>query len=313
MKYKLISRIANGFGNQMFIYAASFSIAKKINKNLLIDINSGINNDKRKIKANKFKHYEPRYELGIFNLSAEIAEDNFCFNTFFKDIKRKILKFIDLFVKKKRFILENKNTNKKTFYDQKIFNKNFNDVVYLEGYFETEKYFIEHRSEIINEFTYKNEAKCFNEYIQNIANNNSISLCFRSDRYTEKVNDDKDSIKLNKTKLFEKDQYDFILRSVDYFEKNLDKPKFFLFSDNFTNLDKLFPADKFFFIKEHVKDKVVEDFLLMCKCKHYAVAPTSYHWWAAWLNQRKNKICLRPKYINPSNNLDFWPESWRPI
>ena len=54
MKYKLISRIANGFGNQMFIYAASFSIAKKINKNLLIDINSGINNDKRKIKANKF-------------------------------------------------------------------------------------------------------------------------------------------------------------------------------------------------------------------------------------------------------------------
>ena len=30
MKYKLISRISNGFGNQMFVYAASFSISKKI-------------------------------------------------------------------------------------------------------------------------------------------------------------------------------------------------------------------------------------------------------------------------------------------
>ena len=24
----------------------------------------------------------------------------------------------------------------------------------------------------------------------------------------------------------------------------------------------------------------------------------------------ENKICIRPKNINPSNNLDFWPESW---
>ena len=101
MKYKLISRISNGFGNQMFIYAASFSIAKKINKDLFIDVYSGINNDKKKMLSNNFKHYEPRFELGIFKLSAKIAEDSLCFNTFFKDLKRKLLKFIDLFIKKK--------------------------------------------------------------------------------------------------------------------------------------------------------------------------------------------------------------------
>jgi hypothetical protein len=32
----------------------------------------------------------------------------------------------------------------------------------------------------------------------------------------------------------------------------------------------------------------------------------------AWLNNNKNKICLRPKNIvlNPSKNKDFWPSNW---
>ena len=57
---------------------------------------------------------------------------------------------------------------------------------------------------------------------------------------------------------------------------------------------------------------IFEDFFLMSKCKHFAVAPTSFHWWAAWLNNGADKICLRPsnEFLNPSNNSDFWPESW---
>ena len=50
----------------------------------------------------------------------------------------------------------------------------------------------------------------------------------------------------------------------------------------------------------------------MYKCKHFAVAPTSFHWWAAWLNNNDDKICLRPSndFLNPSNSADFWPDSW---
>jgi hypothetical protein len=25
---------------------------------------------------------------------------------------------------------------------------------------------------------------------------------------------------------------------------------------------------------------------------------------------KENKICVRPKNINPSNNKNFWPENW---
>ena len=41
MKGKLIVRIAEGLGNQLFMYANSLALAKKINYDLLIDNESG--------------------------------------------------------------------------------------------------------------------------------------------------------------------------------------------------------------------------------------------------------------------------------
>ena len=37
MKKKLIIRISNEIGNQMFMYASAYSIAKKMNRELFID------------------------------------------------------------------------------------------------------------------------------------------------------------------------------------------------------------------------------------------------------------------------------------
>ena len=41
MKKKLIVKIAAGVGNQMFMYAHSYALAKKLNCELLIDNTSG--------------------------------------------------------------------------------------------------------------------------------------------------------------------------------------------------------------------------------------------------------------------------------
>ncbi len=87
-----------------------------------------------------------------------------------------------------------------------------------------------------------------------------------------------------------------------------------MFSDNFDGLENIFnKSDDLIFINNHLRDKTIEDFYLMYKCKHFIVAPTSFHWWSAWLNPNTDKICIRPKDINPSNNIDFWPESWTPL
>ena len=42
MSKNLIIRISNGFGNQMFLYAAAYAFSKKLGYNLLIDDETGI-------------------------------------------------------------------------------------------------------------------------------------------------------------------------------------------------------------------------------------------------------------------------------
>ena len=60
----------------------------------------------------------------------------------------------------------------------------------------------------------------------------------------------------------------------------------------------------------HKENKTLNDFYLLTQCKYFIVGPSTFSWWGAWLSNNENKICIRPKSINPSNNLDFWPESW---
>ena len=48
---KIIARISNGFGNQMFLYATAYSLSKKLNRKLELDIFSGLNSlTKKKFK-----------------------------------------------------------------------------------------------------------------------------------------------------------------------------------------------------------------------------------------------------------------------
>ena len=310
----LIAKISNGFGNQMFLYAASYAFSKKMNYNLLLDVKTGINSLKKIDKKKKFKHYEPKFELNIFKLSANIASDHFCFDDIYGYLKKKIYILLDKFTQKKRIVNEIKNDLKKTSYSDIYLKNKFHKDVFIDGHFESEKYFNEFRDDLLNEFTFNKKITCNKNFLEMINSSNSVSIAIRRDRYSEFISDDLDEQKIKKTLKFENLQYDYIKRSINFLKNKIDQPKFFIFSDNFKNLDKIFPKNNdLVFINTHILNQTIEDFYLMSQCKHYIVAPTSFHWWAAWLNQNPNKICLRPKDINPSNNIDFWPDSWLSI
>ena len=67
---KVIVRLGNGLGNQLFTYAAAYSFAKKNNAKLFVDDESGF-----------YKRY--KYELHNFNISAQIIEKKYKFLGFF--------------------------------------------------------------------------------------------------------------------------------------------------------------------------------------------------------------------------------------
>ena len=91
-------------------------------------------------------------------------------------------------------------------------------------------------------------------------------------------------------------------------EKRLSNPKFFIWTNDFYGIEKNFDPNKFFYVQNN---DAINDFHLFSFAKHFIVGTSSYHWWGAWLNTNKDKICIRPpSQINPSDNVEFYPDKW---
>jgi len=294
---KIIVKISEGLGNQLFMYANAYSLAQKYNLNLFIDSKSGF-----------YKKSVYPYMLHNFSITPNYAEEKEIFNTHLKNFKKKILIYSVFLKKDKRFIYESKNKKKITSFAPIKINENVSSI-YIDGNFECEKYFIDYKDEILNQFKIVNSEKFNNDYLKLIRNNNVIAISVRQNRYSERINNYKSSIAINKSIDFVKDTVKYIYNAIDYISLKIENPIFLIWSNDFKNLEKYFPKNKFIFVKNDT-DKYLTDFYLLTQCKYHIVGPSTFSWWGAWLSNFNSKICIRPSKINPSNNLDFWPESW---
>lgn len=299
MKKKIIVKISEGLGNQLFMYANAFALSKKNNFDLLIDPFSGYFKTK-----NMYLFF-----LNRFKITSNTATPNFIFANHYRNLIKKLLIFSDNFIKKKKFFFENKSSDKSTAFSP-LDLSNANNYFFLDGNFESEKYFMDYRNELLNEFKIINEDFFYkNKFFKLIKDNNVVSISIRQNRFSERIKNKSNYESIIKSKKFVDDTVSYIYRSISYFNNKITNPKYLIWSNDFTGLEKYFDKSKFFFV-ENKNDKVLKDFFLLTQCKYFIVGPTSFHWWGAWLSEHKDKICLRPKNLNPSKNVDYWPESW---
>ena len=94
----LILRLSNEIGNQMFMYAAAFSISKKMNRNLLID-NETAYLSRKNISS---------YGLNNFDITAKISNNDYKFKNLKDYLERKFLKKTDFLSTLKKFYVEKK-------------------------------------------------------------------------------------------------------------------------------------------------------------------------------------------------------------
>ena len=102
MKKKLTIQIAEGLGNQLFMYAFAYSLSKKLNYDLYIDNKSGFSRNKNLLRNHQF------YMLNNFNIIDNIAYANMIYDTPMKIFQKKLKLFFDIFFKKKSFLIEKK-------------------------------------------------------------------------------------------------------------------------------------------------------------------------------------------------------------
>jgi len=301
MNKKIITKISEGLGNQFFMYANSYSVSKKFNLDFYIDPFSGY-----------FNKNIRNYMLNNFNISSNIAPSSWIFSNHYTNFIKKIYIKLDYFRHKKSFLYEKKNIDKSTFF-YPIDISNTNNIFYIDGNFESEKYFINVRDDLLNEFSFiNNEKYSSNNYINKIKNENVVSLCIRQNRFSERLNNFSNPTSINKSNKFVRDTIDYIKKAETIIEQKITNPKYYLWSDDFNNLREYFPENKYTFVINN-ENKILNDFFLLKNCKYFIVGPTTFHWWGAWLSNFDDKICIRPKNLNPSNNIDFWPNNWMSI
>ena len=306
MKNKLTIQIAEGLGNQMFMYAFAYSLSKKFDYELYIDKQSGFSQKKNLLRSHQ------KFMLDNFHIEGKYATEKMIYDTNFKRFKKKIKLLLDNFSQKKNFLIEeNKLFNKKKIaHDLNIIDKsNFSNNLYIQGNFENYNYFINNKNELQRIFTVKDEfLNKDNFLIDKIKNSNSISLHIRRNRFSDQKQL-KTAANIKKSYVFTEDIINYINNSLEFINAKVSNPEYFIWTNDHNDINLLINKLK---LKNYtlIKNNILNDFNLFKYCKHFIVGPSSFHWWGAWLNENPNKMCIRPKKINPSNNLKFWPNDW---
>ena len=171
---------------------------------------------------------------------------------------------------------------------------------------------------ILKEFSFKKEIINQNSsFIDRIKNSNSVSIHLRQDKFLPSeghVN----LAKLNSE--FLSNNIEIIKKGVNYFNKTLEKPMYFVWSTSFKPLKEIIPSENIIFVDENVAKEPAYNLYLMSQCQHFILSPSTLHYWAAYLSKNNNKICLAPKniknisgYYSFSNNKDIKADWWKEI
>ena len=105
-------------------------------------------------------------------------------------------------------------------------------------------------------------------------------------------------------------RFGYFKRAVKYIRKHTINPVFFIFCDpgsvswakeNENVLGLNFSRDKVYFVDWNKGLDSYRDMQLMAQCKHQIITNSSFGWWAAWLNDYKNKITISPDYLINTN------------
>ena len=288
---KVIVGLKGGLGNQLFQYAIGKQLSILNNCNLKLDISS-------------FNNYLlHNYSLSHFNIVDEIAKKREIPYQYLTGNRylRKLNTFVDPILNNISIIKE-----KSLSFDNSILRLD-KESIYLDGYWQSEKYFTSISDVIQNCFRLKNDGLSDTRIsiINKIKKTNSISIHIRRGDYTiPKYN-----------KVHGLTTLEYYKKAISYISKRVDFAELFIFSDDNQWIRETFSSFPNATIIEGTAEKNYLDLLLMAQCKHNIIANSTFSWWGAWLNLNPEKIVIAPiKWYNiesmNSTTIDLIPKNW---
>jgi hypothetical protein len=265
----IISKLIGGLGNQMFQYAVARRLAYQYNEPLKLDITA-------------FQEYQLReYYLHPFNIMEQIATPD--------DINS---------LKTRRFKEEH-------FHFDPLVLRLSGDL-YLEGYWQSEKYFKNIASIIRQDFSIKPPLCEVNlELANQIKSCEAVAVHFRRGDYvTNSVTNQFHGVC----------SFDYYQHALQKIASQVGEPHFFIFSDEPEWVMQQVRLEyQFSIVAVNGIEQPHEDLRLMSLCKHHIIANSTFSWWGAWLAPYDAKVVYAPRRWFDKADLDcrdLIPETW---
>ena len=288
----IISKLYGGLGNQMFQYAFARNLALKYGVELKFDITALIK------ESGNSKYIGGDIELEALDVNLSKATENEI-NLFMRSKFGKLVDLVLLF-----FHISGKYSYVKEPHFH-FFKSALSSPVnsYLDGYWQSEKYFKGIRKHLLQEFKPKHTLSFKTiELEKEIKNSKSISIHVRRGDY------------LSNTDIYCICDETYYMNSIEFICKKIDNPTLYIFSDDPNWFKNNIKTDyKTVYVSHNIGRNSYEDIYLMSLCQHQIIANSSFSWWGAWLNLNPNKIVIAPKCwfkIKSKNTKDLIPEEW---
>lgn len=288
-----IVNIIGGLGNQMFQYAFAIALKKKYpDEKVYIDTQNYRNAFVKTFRGNNFYHngFEidrifPNAKLPIAS-ARDIAKVSYYIpNYIISKIARKILP------KRKRELIQ-RYFNAYIYLPEALEDGRYS---YFDGYWMSPEYIEDSRNEILSTFEFPPFQTEENiRFAEMLVSDNSVSLHIRRGDYVNAANF-KDICTL-----------DYYRSAVREARRHIEKPVFFIFSNDqewcMENLKDVFGDADLHFVGNNKGSESYRDMQLMSLARCNILANSSFSWWGAFLNNRKDNIVFVPNHW--TNNLD---------
>lgn len=306
----ILLKLKAGLGNQLFEYAYARALALRSNTELKLDLSWFENRSERDTVRT--------YDLSNYNIVAEIATP--------QDFPLRHNRFYNLYRrvtgKIKRDIL---GENDFTFLPKYTVPVPKGKTVYVEGHFNSEKYFADYSDTIREELTLKKPlspiAKQVESELTSLKDAGKTLVLIHVRRGDYITNAHAQSFHGAKGVDYYKDAISRIKRELTHQSILDDKIVLVLASDDLIWVDAvitplLHGVQHITLSRSGVEN--YEEIYLMSQCNHFIIANSSFSWWGAWLSKTAelaggNKIVIGPaKWVNAASvkTPDVLPVNW---
>ena len=294
-RHKIVTRLRDGLGNQLFQYAVGRALAERLNTELILDCGWFQENGDR--------------VFGLDSYSIDAVR-----NWNFREVRSTWIKFPTRLGKQVTHAVHErlptkieidghtfKVTKEKQFYKFDKHIERLSGSIYLDGFWQSPKYFESSSKIIRKELKLKTAPPEPNrEWLHQIKRAKAVSVHVRRGDY----------LLSNDRWTCSKGYYD---KAMQFIRSHIGDAHFFIFSDDSGWCRDNFSSPDVTVVYDGSDRNAVDDLDLMAACHHHIIANSSFSWWGAWLADSPDQIVIAPEYwvVGIRTTDDFVSERWK--